>query len=101
MTTARSSKCKLHSTRGDKGSTTKHSRVGGAKEHAPPAVCLADLGGVDPCVENMLEFVSMPLAHPKVYLHTNVQPSRGVLLHGLPGCGKTMPENAIGGGGGL
>jgi ribosome biogenesis ATPase len=60
-------------------------------------VRLSDLGGVDPCVEKMLELVAMPLAHPEVYLHTGVQPPRGVLLHGPPGCGKTMLANAIGG----
>jgi ribosome biogenesis ATPase len=48
-------------------------------------------------VEKMLELVAMPLAHPEVYLHTGVQPPRGVLLHGLPGCSKMMLANAIGG----
>jgi hypothetical protein len=95
---APSSKRKLRSTRGEEGS--KRSRVVGGstvKEYVPPTVRLADLGGVDPCVEKMLELVAMPLAHPEVYLHTGVQPPRGVLLHGPPGCGKTMLANAIGG----
>ncbi|KAH9969186.1 P-loop containing nucleoside triphosphate hydrolase protein [Lactifluus volemus] len=95
---ASSSKRKLRSTRGEEGS--KRSRVVGGstvKEYVPPTVRLADLGGVDPCVEKMLELVAMPLAHPEVYLHTGVQPPRGVLLHGPPGCGKTMLANAIGG----
>ncbi|KAF8468490.1 ribosome biogenesis ATPase RIX7 [Russula ochroleuca] len=96
--TSSQSKRKLRSTRGEEGN--KRSRVGTgntAKEYAPPTVRLSDLGGVDPCVEKMLELVAMPLTHPEVYLHTGVQPPRGVLLHGPPGCGKTMLANAIGG----
>ena len=92
-TSALSSKRKLRSTREEGG---KRSRIA-AKEHIPPTVRLSDLGGVNPCVEKMLELVAMPLAHPEVYLHTGVQPPRGVLLHGPPGCGKTMLANAIGG----
>ncbi|KAI5981903.1 P-loop containing nucleoside triphosphate hydrolase protein [Pisolithus albus] len=63
----------------------------------PPATRLSDLGGVEECVEKMLELVAMPLCHPEVYLHTGVQPPRGVLLHGPPGCGKTLLANAMAG----
>ncbi|GAA5931984.1 hypothetical protein JCM3775_004204 [Rhodotorula graminis] len=65
--------------------------------HAPPTTRLADLGGVDACVEQMLELVALPLMHPEVYLHTGVRPPRGVLLVGPPGCGKTMLAGAIAG----
>ncbi|KAI0318605.1 P-loop containing nucleoside triphosphate hydrolase protein [Amylostereum chailletii] len=94
-------KRKVRSTRGEE--TNKRSRVatsssaGIAKEYTPPPVRLADLGGVDACVEKMLELVAMPLSHPEIYLHTGVQPPRGVLLHGPPGCGKTLLAHAIGG----
>ncbi|KAJ2389811.1 Ribosome biogenesis ATPase rix7, partial [Coemansia sp. RSA 2603] len=65
--------------------------------HTAPETRLSDLGGVDSCIEEVLELIVMPLKHPEIYLHTGVQPPRGVLLHGPPGCGKTLLANAIAG----
>ncbi|RKP13042.1 AAA-domain-containing protein, partial [Piptocephalis cylindrospora] len=64
---------------------------------APPTARLADLGGVDGCIEEVLELIAMPISHPEIYHHTGVSPPRGILLHGPPGCGKTLLANAIAG----
>ncbi|KAJ1933526.1 Ribosome biogenesis ATPase rix7, partial [Kickxella alabastrina] len=98
VTEAASSKESDRTKAGDKDARKKK-RVKAADRtrYTPPETRLSDLGGVDACIEEVLELIVMPLKHPEIYLHTGVQPPRGVLLHGPPGCGKTLLANAIAG----
>ncbi|KAI9246703.1 P-loop containing nucleoside triphosphate hydrolase protein [Phascolomyces articulosus] len=83
--------------KGSGGGTAKRVRTETRDEPFIPTARLSDLGGIDHCVEEIMELIAMPLAHPEVYIHTGVQPPRGVLLHGPPGCGKTRLAHAIAG----
>lgn len=61
----------------------------------PEGISLASLGGVDDVIEELTELVALPMMHPEIFTQTGIQPPRGVLLHGPPGCGKTMISNAF------
>ncbi|KAK1864444.1 hypothetical protein I4F81_006990 [Pyropia yezoensis] len=62
-----------------------------------PTARLADVGGVDAHLAALTELVALPLTHPELYGHLGVPPPRGVLLHGPPGCGKTLLATALAG----
>eukprot|EP00939_MAST-03C_sp_MAST-3C-sp1_P000397 g397.t1 len=62
-----------------------------------PKERLSDLAGIESTLKQVRELVQYPLLHPEIYDTLGIKPPRGVLLHGPPGCGKTMLANAIGG----
>ena len=65
-------------------------------DRSPPThLSLTDLGGLDDVMQELGDLIILPMTRPQVYLSSNVQPPRGVLLHGPPGCGKTMLANAF------
>ncbi|ODV62333.1 putative AAA family ATPase RIX7 [Ascoidea rubescens DSM 1968] len=67
------------------------------KDRSPPNASLSQLGGMDEIITDLLEVIGIPILHPEIYLSTGVEPPRGVLLHGPPGCGKTTIANCLAG----
>lgn len=66
-------------------------------DRSPPSASLRSLGGMDNIIDELMEVVGLPILHPEIYSSTGIQPPRGVLLHGPPGCGKTSIANALAG----
>uniref|UniRef100_A0A915PSI1 vesicle-fusing ATPase n=1 Tax=Setaria digitata TaxID=48799 RepID=A0A915PSI1_9BILA len=60
-----------------------------------PNVTWDDIGGLQNVKRELQELVQYPVEHPDKYLKFGMQPSRGVLFYGPPGCGKTLLAKAI------
>ena len=60
-----------------------------------PNVTWEDIGGLDTVKKELQELVQYPVEHPEKFLKFGMQPSRGVLFYGPPGCGKTLLAKAI------
>ncbi len=63
-----------------------------AQEKSPDAkgVRWEDVAGLKEVRRELLESIEIPLLHEDLMKDMDVQPSKGLLLFGPPGCGKTM-----------
>jgi transitional endoplasmic reticulum ATPase len=58
-------------------------------------ITLDDVGDMTATKQALTEAVLWPLQHPDTFARLGVQPPRGVLLYGPPGCGKTFVVRAL------
>jgi transitional endoplasmic reticulum ATPase len=59
------------------------------------SVTLDDVGDMVDTKQALTEAVLWPLQHPETFERLGVDPPRGVLLYGPPGCGKTFVVRAL------
>merc|ERR1711966_363785 len=60
-----------------------------------PNVTWDDIGGLENVKRELQEVVQYPVEHPEQFEKFGMQPSKGVLFYGPPGCGKTLLAKAI------
>ncbi|XP_030334061.1 ATPase family protein 2 homolog isoform X3 [Strigops habroptila] len=60
-----------------------------------PKVSWSDIGGLEDVKLKLKQAVEWPLKHPDSFIRMGIQPPKGVLLYGPPGCSKTMIAKAL------
>ena len=67
----------------------------GTEELSLGSITLDDVGDMEEVRQALTETVLWPLQHRESFERLGVQPPRGVLLYGPPGCGKTFVVRAL------
>jgi transitional endoplasmic reticulum ATPase len=60
-----------------------------------PRTTYEDMGGLHEEIQRVREMVELPLRHPELFQRLGIEAPKGVLLHGPPGCGKTLLARAV------
>ena len=60
-----------------------------------PNVTWDDIGGLEETKKDLQEMILYPIEHPDKFQKFGMQPSKGVLFYGPPGCGKTLLAKAV------
>ena len=62
---------------------------------SPVQVTFDSIGGLKQHISSLKEMILFPLLYPEVFDRFKIQPPRGVLFYGPPGCGKTLVARAL------
>ncbi len=75
--------------------SSKDPLVGSTEVEERPNVSFNEIGGLEEQVRELKEVVELPLLRPELFREVGIEPPKGVLLIGPPGCGKTLLAKAI------
>lgn len=60
-----------------------------------PNVTWDDVGGLESLKEELREAIEWPIKHKEAFEYVDIETPKGILLHGLPGTGKTLIAKAV------
>src|SRR5579862_8537873 len=60
-----------------------------------PDVSYDDVGGLDEQIEMIKDAIELPYLYGDLFKEHDLQPPKGILLYGPPGCGKTLIAKAV------
>ena len=75
--------------------TTVKMKGEGAAEKKGIGVTYEDIGGLHKEIQRIREMIELLLKYPEVFERLGIEAPKGVLLHGPPGCGKTLIARAV------
>jgi SpoVK/Ycf46/Vps4 family AAA+-type ATPase len=60
-----------------------------------PKVLWSSIGGMDTVKRELRDAIELPITHGRYFTELNVEPPKGILLYGPPGCSKTLMARAL------